>query len=206
MSQQNQPDELESFIQANREAFDHLEPSPDLWKTVVDESSVSEAAPSATPWTTYLWRAATVAALIVGTLAIWRSSPTETDQLAQADSLPALIELMTSSIPDSALPEELLEAEAFYTSQLQAMKVELALYSKTYPDLQEEATFDLAELDSAYADLKQDLKDDLANEEVVSALIQNYRLKLQVLETILEQIKKIENSPQKDEDNNLSYM
>lgn len=199
MSQPNQPDELEEFIQANREAFDHLEPSPDLWKKVVAETP-EETTPEV-PWSTYLWRAATVAALIVGSLAIWQTNPIGSDQFAQMDSVPSPSQV--AAMPERALPPELAEAEAFYGSQVNEMMGELDHYAN-YPDLQEEANSDLAELDSAYADLKRDLKDELANEEVVSALIQNYRHKLQVLETILKQIKKIENSQQEDDKNKLS--
>ena len=47
----------------------------------------------------------------------------------------------------------------------------------------------LAMLDSAYTELKIDLKDNAANEEVIDAMITNYRIKLQLLEQILMEIK-----------------
>ena len=40
-----------------------------------------------------------------------------------------------------------------------------------------------------FNELKIDLKDDAANEEVIEAMIQNYRIKLQILEEILTQLK-----------------
>ena len=43
-------------------------------------------------------------------------------------------------------------------------------------------------LDSAYVELKNDLKDNVDNEEVINAMIQNYRIKLQILEQILDNI------------------
>jgi hypothetical protein len=70
-----------------------------------------------------------------------------------------------------------------------------------YPDVSGDAKRELAALDSIYSDLKQDLKDNIDNEEVVSAMIENYRLKLDVLEGILNQIQKqhIEEDDEADE-------
>ena len=48
---------------------------------------------------------------------------------------------------------------------------------------------DLNLLDSAYYELQQDLKDNVDSEEVISAMIQNYRIKLQVLEKVLDEIR-----------------
>ena len=62
----------------------------------------------------------------------------------------------------------------------------------TNPAMEEEIRYDIAELDRAYVELKQDLNEDLANREIVEAMIQNYRLKLKVLESILEQLHKTE--------------
>ena len=38
------------------------------------------------------------------------------------------------------------------------------------------------ELDSVYISLKSDLKDNIANHEVIEAMIQNYRLRISILE------------------------
>ena len=47
---------------------------------------------------------------------------------------------------------------------------------------------DLDALDKAFNELSQDLKDDVHNEEVISAMVDNYRLKLRILEKILEEL------------------
>jgi 3-hydroxyacyl-CoA dehydrogenase len=46
----------------------------------------------------------------------------------------------------------------------------------------------MSELDSMYYDLKSDLKDNMANQEVIEAIIENYRLKITILEDILTEI------------------
>jgi hypothetical protein len=51
---------------------------------------------------------------------------------------------------------------------------------------------DIEELDKAFQELKKDLKEDVDNHEVVLAMIDNYRLKLKILERILEDIEESE--------------
>jgi hypothetical protein len=46
----------------------------------------------------------------------------------------------------------------------------------------------MSELDSVYIDLKADLKDNMANQEVIEAIIENYRMKISILEDLLKQI------------------
>ena len=47
---------------------------------------------------------------------------------------------------------------------------------------------DLEALDNAFNELSSDLEEDVQNEEVISAMIDNYRLKLKILEKILEDL------------------
>jgi hypothetical protein len=49
---------------------------------------------------------------------------------------------------------------------------------------------DLEDMDAAFVELKADLKDNLDNQEVISAMMENYRLKLQILEEILNELEK----------------
>jgi hypothetical protein len=61
---------------------------------------------------------------------------------------------------------------------------EMNVYLVRYPDVANDMKKDLAELDSVYRNLKKDLGDNIANEEIINAMIQNYRMKLQILEDI----------------------
>lgn len=47
---------------------------------------------------------------------------------------------------------------------------------------------DLKEMDAAFSELKADLNDNVDNEEVITAMMENYRLKLQILEEILNEL------------------
>ena len=63
-------------------------------------------------------------------------------------------------------------------------------------------TADMEELDEVYNELKEDLKDNASNPEVIEAMILNYRVKLEILEDLLNQLKEKENQ---DYENDGSY-
>lgn len=83
------------------------------------------------------------------------------------------------------------EIENFYQGQIDEMTT---LVSNLSDD--EEILFDLEEMDQAFAEIKKDLKDDAANAEVIEAMMDHYRLKLSILEKMLEEIR--DNDEQKD--------
>ena len=59
---------------------------------------------------------------------------------------------------------------------------------------------DLSELDSIYSSLKKDLRENIDNEQVLEAMIQNYRMKLKILEDLLLDI-----SPNKTQEKDEKY-
>ena len=84
-----------------------------------------------------------------------------------------------------AANEELADARDFYTSEINYRLEEArSLVSNQW------VFEDIDELDRAFKDLKDDLKDDADNEEVVIAMIENYQLRLKILDRILEQLRK----------------
>jgi len=80
---------------------------------------------------------------------------------------------------------ELAETDLYY-STLIAQKMEVIQASKGKFDNQ--ILEDIQGLDAVYQELKKDLQDNADNEEVVQALIEHHRLKLSILEKILEEI------------------
>lgn len=78
---------------------------------------------------------------------------------------------------------EWMEAEGFYQKQINS-KMHL-VKSKLDDQILLE---DLKQMDQVFKELKKDLRDDADNEEVVAAMIDNYRLKLKILERILDEL------------------
>jgi hypothetical protein len=110
---------------------------------------------------------------------------------------------MASYDGDMPARQQLKEAEAFYTSQINALYLEAQPMLTANPDLQSELNSDIAQIDCIYADLKKDLKDNIANQEVVEALIRNYTIKIKILEDMLAILRENENNGEKDKGHEL---
>jgi hypothetical protein len=174
-------DKLEKFIIENREQFDIYEPGSELW------DRINKPVPKTIRlnWKAIVLR---VAAVIVIFVASW-----VIHDMVQKDD---------KNITENKIPVEngnmgqvniLMEAEMFYTSQINTARDEIIMLSGNDKLLLDDLNTDMVELDEVFEDLKNDLKDNSDNEEVIGAMIQNYRIKLEVLEEILMQLKKSKN-------------
>ena len=164
-------DRLEEFVRSHSAEFDLHEPDPKLWKKI--EKGIVPKRKLA--WGYYLSRAAAVIFLIGATLIaqrIWMKSDHKS-----TNNKVAKVEI---DIP------ELKEAEMYYTGIINSKLKEVEPLLSEYPSMEKELKTDLSELDSIYLDLKNDLRDDIANHEVIEAMIQNYRLRISILEDMLE--------------------
>lgn len=81
------------------------------------------------------------------------------------------------------LNPEWLEAEQYYQQEIDAKW--LLIRSKVND---EQLLADIQLMDQAFAELKKDLQDNVDNEEVITAMMDSYRLKLKVLDRMLEKI------------------
>ena len=163
-------DRFEDFVRNNSEEFDLHEPSAELWNKI--EKSIQ---PQKTiRWGYYLSRAAIVVFLVGATLLAQRIITTK-------------IHMGSQQVADVEIDiPELKEAEMYYTGMINEKLEEMKPYLNEYPSLENELESDLSELDSIYISLKIDLKDNIANHEVIEAMVQNYRLRISILEDMLE--------------------
>lgn len=169
-------DRFEEFVRNNREEFDVFQPGEDLWnrisvnRKIIDKSSVN--------WKKYLWR---VAAVILIFLASYTFH--ELRDLRKEKQLARMNENIYELMP------ELKDAEYYYNNLVDSRLRELKPFFSDFPGLENEVKNDISELDSIYHDLKTDLKDNVANDEVIEAMIQNYRLKIEILEDLLNEFR-----------------
>jgi len=165
-------DNLEQFIAENRDQFDLSDPDQRLWKNIQSRASRKKAFHIGTKG--ILWRAAAV-------IIIFSISFLVQEYLHRNVPLSGW---KNKSVSTDVIPD-LKEAEIYYTSLVNEKLSEIQPLIKQYPELSDGLRNDLAELDSVYSSLKKDLSDNIANDEVVEAMIQNYRLKLEILEDLL---------------------
>ena len=100
----------------------------------------------------------------------------------------------------SELYIEVLETEQYYSQIVSDRYNELEPFLASNPAAKDMLSADMEELDEVYDELKEDLKDNASNPEVIEAMILNYRVKLEILEDLLIQLKEKENQDyEKDE-------
>lgn len=179
-------DRLEQFIAENRDQFDLYEPGEDNWDRIGNRVQKRSRK---TDWKTIIWRAAAI-------LIIFAASFMLQEYLHRNDIISGRKDkkLQNVDIP------ELQDAQSYYTNLVDEKIKEIEPLIKNQPELGNELNNDLAQLDSIYTELQKDLKDNIANDEVVEAMIQNYRLKLQILEDLLGFLQETSKNEQDEND------
>ncbi len=166
-------DDLKHFVDSYRPHFDENSAPADLWGDIEKKLNQKEQRKTISLTFRYSFRiAASIALIISGLLAYGLFQyQKETDHFAE-------------KYP------EIHEMESFYQVQLdrQMQVVKAANISTTL------AENNLDELEKVYKELKNDLKDNADNQRVLEAMIQNYRLRLLVLQELLERVKNVPTS------------
>jgi hypothetical protein len=181
-------DKFEKFVQENRQGFGPEEGTPDVWDKITKREP--EARIIQINWRTVAYRAASVVVIFVASYYFhaYMSDP-QTDNQG----------LLTKENLSSPLFSELLEADLYYTAQIKYKKEELFNLTNDSPGMQMDVNNELGDLDAILLELKEDLNDDADNQEVVEAMMQNYMLKLEILEDMMEQIKAKQEKNNEDE-------
>lgn len=179
-------DRLEQFINDNRDQFDPYEPDEKVWAGM--ELRIRQKKTFRIGWKGLIWRAAAV-------LIIFGASFVLQEYLHQRR---AVISEREGTNLMREIPE-LQEAEIYYTNLLDEKIRQIEPLISEHPELEETLQQDLSELDSIYNELQKDLRDNIANDEVVEAMIQNYILKIEILEDLLDYLD--ENSKQHEDEN-----
>jgi hypothetical protein len=169
-------DKFKKFITDHHEEFDFREPDPGVWRKIEANIRVKREI----SWRVIFTRAAAVVLIFAASYAL-------NEWIHNMKKEGISVERSSKSKKDNAIPG-LKEAEAYYTNLVNQKLDELKPIMVNCPSLEKELNLDMSELDSVYIDLKADLKDNMANQEVVEAIIENYRLKIRILEDLLSEM------------------
>ena len=164
-------DRFEDFIRDNAESFDFLEPKESLWEDVEKNLDRKQRF----NWRRISTRVAAVAAIFIVSFVVQKVIFSGNIELPHQQ---AKVEI-----------PELTEAEMYYNNVINAKLNSVKPLLDEHPFIKEELDTDLDELEGIYNDLKNDLKDDVANQEVLEEMIQNYRLRVQILEEMTGYLK-----------------
>jgi hypothetical protein len=168
MGKQNSFDD---FIRRNRDAFDSQAPSDQLWDRIASEVNVSHSGKRRL-WFNHAKRYAAAAVIFLS--------------VAAGLHIVFFSSVEGEDLQTSLANKEINDVTYFYETEIQRKKEQVISLTVKTPAIEQEIEMDFEALDIALNELKADLDDDVANSEVLSAMIQNYRLKLQILEQILE--------------------
>lgn len=181
-------DRLEEHIRQNREELDRHTPPADMWEKIRKE--LKKGKPISKKWISI----AAMIVVILGTaIILFRPAYRRSDQ----DNKRKDIDRLTQYDP------QLHETEVYYNNLVNSLYKEATPFLTNNPDIKKELNYDMSHLDSICADLKKDLKDNISNKDVVEALIQNYRIKIRILEDMVAVLKENQHKPEKKKNHEL---
>ncbi|UXP32460.1 hypothetical protein N6H18_00530 [Reichenbachiella agarivorans] len=173
-------DNLEDFIRAHRDKFDDLEPKKGLWDAInenLDENQETKK-PFQYIW---IWKAAAVVFVCISLgLLIERNWTPKSSETVVVEDNPK---------------EDIQEIENYYAGLIQERKAEILQVMSQSEVMDGELIADLDDLDRMYQELKIELSQNQNNEKVISAMIQNLQLRVEILNKqlkVLEQLLKYE--------------
>lgn len=174
---------LEDFIIVNREEFDEIEPSADLWARIEKHlPPVAEQPKKRETKTFSLWFVMRVAATVVLVMGIAFVLYVRNEKKKGVDF--------------AAINPVYAKQHIEYTSLIQTQRSELRSIAKSDPELYKEFSAQIAQMDATYSDLKNELATSPNQERVLRAMIRNLQIQTQVLSqqlNVLEQMKEMKN-------------
>ncbi|MFK7809513.1 MAG: hypothetical protein AB8F74_17045 [Saprospiraceae bacterium] len=175
-------DNLEKFITNNRAAFDSKQPPGHIWE------NLDRDLPKQNVKRIRLWRGFRVAAsvaLLIAVGALLGSYLTSKNFAAENIA--------------SKLPQDFTEMEAYYQDEVDTKLQRLTSVNVD----KDQVVMDLEQLDAALKELKEDILSAPkgSEEQIINAMILNYKTKIDLLETILTHVESDSKTIQNDKEN-----
>ena len=179
---------LEDFMKMNREEFDDLEPSADLWARIEKHLPAQFDEPKKRETKTFtLGFVLRVAAIIVVVMGIGFGLYINGTKKQGVDL--------------AAINPVYAQQEVHYTSLIKNQRKELKTIAKSDPQLYKAFSSEIAKMDSTYKKLNDDLATSPNQERVLHAMIRNLQIQTEVLNqqlNVIEQFNEFKN-PKKNE-------
>ena len=169
----------ESLISANKSGFNTKTPD-DLWAKIEVELPKEKPLKKQKVfqiWQVYKYAALFIFALGFGYLAMYLHF-TEADETSEATPVKEL-----HVIEQPEYLAELAEVENYYSKEIDTKIIELKEF-----DNSEEIIRELNLLQDEFEELKAEMGDHINDERIVRAMIQNYRIRLELLKEILQEL------------------
>lgn len=193
-------DKLKEFITSNREEFDfETPPSMDfseLKNKKLDSNKAKQT--KVIPLKTVINIAAAITIFIaIGGFIYYQTSISKQTETIIVEQSPSN---KSAEFSISTVSTEMAEVESYYIQQVNTRQQQIidAGFSE---DIKEE----LELLDEEFNNLKAEIGNGVDDQLILEEMIENYQLKLNLLEKVLNNINALENKPSKKEENDASY-
>ena len=178
---------LEDFMKANRDEFDDLEPSADLWsrieKHLPPEGAVSPKREARMFSLSFVLKVAASIIIVMG-IGFFVYVHNEKHQ----------------AVDYAAINPTYAKQQMQYASMVESKRTELKSLTQNYPDMYEDFSKEIAKMDSNYKRLKTELTTSPNQEAILQAMIRNLQTQTEVLNQQLNIIEHY-NQMKKDEKN-----
>jgi hypothetical protein len=181
-------DNLEKFIEENRPALDRYTADKRVWRRIRTDLNRKKSFTG-----NNLFRAAMILFVFGTAFTIYKLTDYR-------------VSFVKNNFDNSEMyiqQPQLKETELYYNSLINNLYKKAVPLLTGNPEIEYELKSDFSVLDSLCTDIKSDLKDNVANQEVVEALIRNYRAKIQILEDMLSILQEENGSTVKPEGHEL---
>jgi hypothetical protein len=177
---------LEEFMRVNRDEFDEIEPSADLWARIEKQLPPQFNEPVKREARTFsLGFVLRVAASIILVMGVGFALYMRSNRKQGVDL--------------AAINPAYARQQVHYTSLIETKRAQLKSIAKTQPDLYQQFTSQIAEMDSTYKELNNELVTSPNQELVLRQMIRNLQIQTQVLSQQLKVISQY--NEMKDEEN-----
>ena len=178
---------LDDFIKANKEGFDDLEPSADLWSRI-EKQLPAEAIKKIEKKTFSLGFVLRVAAAVILVMGV--------------SFLVFLHSIQKPGVDLAAINPTYAKQQIHYASLVETKRSELDKIAQSNPELYKEFNGEIAKMDSTYNKLNNDLATSPNQELVLRAMIRNLQIQTEVLSQQLNVIEQY-NQAKKDQKNEI---
>jgi hypothetical protein len=176
-------DNLEKQIRDNRSELDKYDAPSGVWKRIEKDLKKEDRGRNYQ----WLYAAAAVAVILTTAVVLFRPVYRWSEKTSEA----------------SGDYNQLKETEIYYNNIVNSLYKEATPLLTGNPDMRQELNNDLSQLDSIFIDLKKDLKDNISNQEVMEALVRNYRIRIQILEDMITMLKDDKTKTEKKQNHEL---
>jgi hypothetical protein len=181
-------DNLEEYIRKHREEMDRYKPSSGAWRRI--RKALKTRKNREVKWISI----AAMVTVILGTAVVFLRPGNKRPEGAGGEEKYQTMMKVRS---------QLKEAEIYYNNLANSLYREATPMLTKNPEIGKELDSDISQIDSICSEIKKDLKDNVANQDVIEALIQNYRIKIRLLEDMLQILKENEENPEKSNSHEL---